>query len=160
MTRTHWKAGLVLTGILGLGLAVAAAPQTQTQKPTQTETQKPKPTVKRVEARPIVSIEGKDNFEAYCASCHGKAAKGDGPAAAALKVPPPDLTQLAKKHGGKLNTVDIEQTITGSGKMPTAHGSSDMPLWGPVFRSLSPDSNVTALRVKNLVDYIESIQEK
>ena len=160
MTRTHRKAGLVLTGILGLGLTMAAAPQTETQKPKQADTQKPKPTVKRVEARPIVSIEGKDNFEAYCASCHGKAARGDGPAAPALKVPPPDLTQLAKKHGGKFNAADVEQTITGAGQMPAAHGSRDMPLWGPVFRSLAADTNVTALRVKNLVKYIESIQEK
>jgi hypothetical protein len=33
-----------------------------------------------------------------------------------------------------------------------------MPMWGPVFKST--DGTVVELRVKNLVDYIETIQAK
>ena len=36
------------------------------------------------EKRLIQSLEGPALFQAYCAACHGKDAKGDGPAAAAL----------------------------------------------------------------------------
>jgi hypothetical protein len=42
----------------------------------------------------------------------------------------------------------------------TAHGPSDMPIWGPVFRSLSGDRSVETMRMQNLVGYLESIQEK
>jgi hypothetical protein len=42
----------------------------------------------------------------------------------------------------------------------SSHGSKDMPVWGPVFRSFSGDTNVAELRVNNLVSYIESIQTK
>jgi hypothetical protein len=43
--------------------------------------------------------------------------------------------------------------------MPS-HGSKDMPVWGPVFRSFQGDANIAELRVSNLVTYIESIQTK
>jgi hypothetical protein len=39
-----------------------------------------------------------------------------------------------------------------------AHGSRDMPMWGPVFKSV--DGSVAELRLKNLIDYLDSIQEK
>ena len=58
-------------------------------------------TVKR-EAAPLTSpASGKEMFTSYCASCHGKDAKGNGPAANALKQLPADLTTLATRNGGK-----------------------------------------------------------
>src|SRR6516225_5684036 len=44
---------------------------------------------------------GKQTYTHYCASCHGADARGNGPAAVVLKTSPPDLTTLAKRHGGK-----------------------------------------------------------
>jgi len=41
---------------------------------------------------------GAQVFAAYCAVCHGPAGKGDGPAAAALVPPPPDLTGPRPTH--------------------------------------------------------------
>ena len=35
----------------------------------------------------ILSVAGKDLFEFYCASCHGRDGKGNGPVAPALKTP-------------------------------------------------------------------------
>jgi mono/diheme cytochrome c family protein len=40
-------------------------------------------------------------YKQFCAACHGAHARGNGPAASALKIQPPDLTTLAKRHGGK-----------------------------------------------------------
>jgi mono/diheme cytochrome c family protein len=40
-------------------------------------------------------------FTPYCAPCHGVDGAGNGPAASAMKTPPTNLTQLAKKHDGK-----------------------------------------------------------
>jgi mono/diheme cytochrome c family protein len=150
MRHTLRKAGLALAAILSLSAAVLASPQT---KPEQTP-----PNVKRVTAQPIQSVEGKDNFEAYCAVCHGKTGKGDGPAAPAMKTPVADLTMIAKKSGGKFNAVQVTEMIKGADREMPSHGSKDMPIWGPVFRSFSSDQNIATLRVNNLVDYIKSIQ--
>jgi hypothetical protein len=44
--------------------------------------------------------------------------------------------------------------------MPASHGSADMPVWGPIFRSLDRSDARTRVRIANLVAYIESIQSK
>ena len=44
---------------------------------------------------------GAETYSKYCASCHGKLGKGDGPVAEALKIAPSDLTALARTYDGK-----------------------------------------------------------
>jgi mono/diheme cytochrome c family protein len=117
-------------------------------------------TVKRETARPIFSMEGADNYNEYCAVCHGRDGKGRGPAAPALKMPMPDLTTLASRNGGKFSSADVEKTILGKGAFTPAHGSEEMPIWGQVFRAFDQDQGVRALRVANLVKHIESLQER
>ena len=137
---------LVLVWILAVGVAA--------QTPAA---QKPVPTVKGVWGVPIVSLEGKDNFEAYCAVCHGKDGRGDGPAAPAMKVAVPDLTTIAKRNNGRFDAIKVQDIVKGSGKTATpAHGVEDMPIWGDVFRS--EDKARTTLRIRNLVRYVQSIQ--
>ena len=114
-------------------------------------------TVRQGPAPRIQSVEGVDTYKAYCAVCHGSAAKGDGPAATALKKAPADLTTIAKRSSGKFSPTDVEAVIMGQQVM-ASHGSRDMPIWGPVFQSLAPDSSVMKLRVANLVNYLKSIQ--
>jgi mono/diheme cytochrome c family protein len=121
--------------------------------------QKPVPEVKVVRTVPISSLEGIDNYTAYCAVCHGQDGKGNGPAAPAMKVPVPDLTTIAKRNKGKFEALPIEQIITGTGKTSTpAHGVDTMPIWGDVFRS--EEKTRTLLRIGNLMKYLESIQQK
>jgi mono/diheme cytochrome c family protein len=115
--------------------------------------------IKQGPAPRIQSVEGVDSFKAYCSVCHGVDAKGNGPAAQALKKAPADLTAIAKRNGGTFSATDVEATITGAGVM-ISHGSRDMPIWGPVFRSLSPDDSFMKLRLSNLVTYLKSIQGK
>lgn len=115
-------------------------------------------TIKRGPVTPVSDVSGVASFSAYCSVCHGVGAKGDGPAAKALKIPPADLTQMTKRHGGKYPADTVRMTIVGEQTMP-AHGTREMPMWGPVFRSVE-DESVVALRVKNLVDYLEHLQEK
>lgn len=101
-----------------------------------------------------------ETYSAYCASCHGKDAKGHGPAAAALKVPPPDLTQLAKNNHGRFPQVRVYQIVKSGGSI-AAHGSKDMPMWGPAFRSLTHQDEAAAEeRIRNLVRYLETLQTK
>ena len=114
-------------------------------------------TVKQGTAPRIQSVEGVDTYKTYCAVCHGPQAKGNGPAATALKKVPADLTTIAKRAGGKFSSADVEAVIMGQQVM-ASHGSRDMPIWGPVFQSLASDPSFMKLRVSNLVDYLKSIQ--
>jgi mono/diheme cytochrome c family protein len=96
-------------------------------------------------------------FRAYCASCHGSDAKGRGPAAPALKITVPDLTVLAKNNGGKFPSAYVRKVITGD-EVTAAHGSREMPIWGPIFHQIEADVDWGNVRVENLVKYLESIQ--
>jgi mono/diheme cytochrome c family protein len=104
---------------------------------------------------------GKDMYVAYCASCHGAEGMGDGPAATALKTPPPDLTMLARKNHGTYPATNVYEVIVSSGAaLIPAHGSAQMPVWGPLFASMSTGSreNGIAMRAGNINDYIKGIQ--
>lgn len=118
------------------------------------------PTVKREPARPTGAVEGVALYNAYCAVCHGKDGKGAGPAAPALKMPVPDLTTLATRNSGQYDAAAVEASITGKGRPMAAHGSEEMPIWGPIFQGMSHDAALTTLRIKNLVTYIEEMQQK
>jgi len=105
-----------------------------------------------------VELSGKEMFRAYCASCHGEDAKGHGPAVPALKVAPPDLTLLAKRNNGKFSA-DYVNTVVAHGVNTPAHGSAEMPIWGPVFVGLN-DRRLVVLRVNKLSEYLETLQAK
>jgi mono/diheme cytochrome c family protein len=107
----------------------------------------------------LESIDGSDSFEFYCASCHGTAGKGDGPTAPALRTPPPDLTSLARRSGGAFPVGRVRAILTGTGDQATAHGSTEMPVWGPIFRGLDPSEPRARRRIENIVAHLESLQE-
>jgi mono/diheme cytochrome c family protein len=120
----------------------------------------PKTQVKKTLVPYTSPSSGKSMYVAYCASCHGKKGKGDGPAASALKLVPADLTQLAAKNGGKFPENHVSQTIKGDSDT-FSHGSKDMPVWGPIFGAMGTKSEgVVQLRVRNLTKYIASLEQK
>jgi mono/diheme cytochrome c family protein len=77
---------------------------------------------------------GRSLYLRYCASCHGRDGRGDGPVAPALGQKPTDLTQIAATHGGEFPFVAVCEAIDGT-RTPRAHGVSEMPIWGEVFQS-------------------------
>jgi mono/diheme cytochrome c family protein len=105
----------------------------------------------------IGSVKGPDLFRAYCASCHGLNGKGGGPAAIALKAEAPDLTVLAMNNGGEFPTRSVREVIMGD-KVLAAHGSREMPIWGPIFHQVEADVDRGNVRLENLVKYLQSIQ--
>jgi mono/diheme cytochrome c family protein len=118
------------------------------------QTAEKKTVVKKESATQTNPTDGREMFTSYCAACHGRTGKGDGPAASALTPRPSDLTQFARKHGAKEFPVkDFEDKVSGMGMSP-AHGSTEMPVWGPILRHLGNDT----LRVYNLRRYIETLQ--
>ena len=113
------------------------------------------------EAFPLVWVpSGEVIYKQFCAACHGAHARGNGPAASILKTHPPDLTTLAKRHGGKF-PYDYVSSILRFGPGSSAHGSSDMPTWGPIFQTIDKNSERAAQdRIRNLADYLASLQRK
>ena len=98
-------------------------------------------------------------YKNYCAVCHGMEGRGDGPAVGFLKTPPPDLRTLARRHDGKYPANYVSETMRlGTGSH--AHGTIDMPLWGPLFRTLDANQSLGELRIHNLTVFIESLQQK
>jgi mono/diheme cytochrome c family protein len=108
----------------------------------------------------IPSVAGGDLFRFYCASCHGRDGKGDGPVASALNRRPPDLTTIARRNGGRFPTDRVERFVTGDREPTIAHGSADMPVWGPIFQALDSDDRMNRIRIENVVAFMESIQTK
>jgi mono/diheme cytochrome c family protein len=105
----------------------------------------------------IRSLEGVDLYKAYCASCHGKTGKGDGPMAPMLKATVPDLTAIAKTNRGVFPEARVRRIILGEGTI-ASHGSREMPVWGPIFHQIEEDVDRGNVRLENLVKYLESIQ--
>ena len=75
---------------------------------------------------------GKQLYASYCSACHGENGKGDGVVSQFMHPKPADLTQLAKRAGGKFQFYDVVRTIDGRETL-RAHGDPDMPVWGEVF---------------------------
>jgi mono/diheme cytochrome c family protein len=120
----------------------------------------PKTTVKHTPIKSTSAASGQEMFKSYCAVCHGTDGKGGGPAASALKNAPADLTLLSKNNGGKYPAMKVSSILHGTSDL-AAHGSKDMPVWGPLFRGISGghESEVQQ-RVANLTDYVGSLQAK
>jgi mono/diheme cytochrome c family protein len=120
---------------------------------------------------------GKSEFLSSCASCHGADAKGKGPVSDQLKIPPPDLTMLAKNNNGEFPTDAVYKTIDGMKAVP-AHGTREMPIWGERFNPIvnlphyvdpsywklaGPDQSpevVVRKRILAVIDYLSRIQQK
>jgi mono/diheme cytochrome c family protein len=100
--------------------------------------------------------DGAGMFNAYCASCHGLDATGNGPAAKALAKAPADLTKITARNGGTFPETKIKRYIEGADEI-AAHGSRDMPVWSTLFRSMEPAT--VPLRVQALSDFLKSIQK-
>src|SRR5271157_6414508 len=111
------KKSMILLGSLLVATSFCLAQENTDQQPV----------VKKTPIKQTSAASGKEMYTQYCAPCHGIDGKGSGPAASAMKVPPTDLTQLAKKHDGKYPANSVASSLK-FGNGPGAHGSADMPV--------------------------------
>ena len=101
---------------------------------------------------------GRPLYLRYCAACHGRQGRGDGPVAPALGEKPADLTQIA--HGGEFPLQAVVEAIDGT-RTVRAHGVSEMPVWGEVFQPdhASPHQRLVARsKIIAIADYLRSLQ--
>lgn len=136
-----------------IGFASALAAQNQTPDTTNK-------TVQHIAIKSTSAASGKEMYTSYCAVCHGADGTGGGPAAGALKTAPADLTMLSKSNGGKFPALKVASVLQGTAALP-AHGSQEMPMWGPLFRIVSGGHEAELrLRISNVTGYVESLQAK
>ena len=138
----HWKPPLrpVISVISAVLITVGAAP---------------------VQAADYLAMSGEQLYMRFCASCHGSEAHGDGPVAQSFAVKIPDLTLIARRHGGEFQRDWVERAIDGRQKI-ASHGAYTMPVWGEDFSQVGdPDSERgTRTMIARLVDYLETLQQK
>jgi mono/diheme cytochrome c family protein len=143
MVRNPFFAALAVALIAGMGYANPSSPN-----------------------RVLISVSktpassGRQMYENYCAPCHGVDGRGNGPVAASLKKQPADLALLSKNNGGKFPSSHV-MSVLEFGIVNPSHGTSDMPVWGPVLGHTGNDGNdVGLLRMSNLSRYLQTLQAK
>jgi mono/diheme cytochrome c family protein len=105
------------------------------------------------------AAKGRITYGRYCVSCHGPKAKGDGPLARDLSVPVPDLTTLARRHGGTFPYDRVVQVIQ-RGETVRGHGTADMPAWGDAFKKTKGTGEATVdAAIRNLGEYLRTLQQ-
>jgi mono/diheme cytochrome c family protein len=115
--------------------------------------------VKKSPVPPSNPPSGAELYKQRCAVCHGDDLKRSGRFPSPYRVPP-DLTTLARRHGGKFPDAYVSSVLRNGVKLP-AHGPAEMPVWGTDFEATDKlDKTQVALRIKSLTDYIESLQVK
>jgi mono/diheme cytochrome c family protein len=95
------------------------------------------------------AVPGKIEYLSSCAACHGEDGRGGGILASILKVPPADLTTLARRNGGYFPLTAVTEIIDGR-TLIAAHGTREMPIWGFDVK--------TRNRIPTIVDYLTHIQ--
>ncbi len=146
----------ILLGIAGLFLGVFFIGQGTGMTQTNGVT------LKKVSVSQSQPDSGKQMYKDYCAACHGIDGKGNGPAIEFLKAPPPDLTTMAKRYNEKSIALKVYAVLCfGTGSK--AHGTLDMPIWGPLFHELDGRNGhpqLVEMRTSNLSEYVQSMQAK
>ncbi|MGA2981440.1 MAG: c-type cytochrome [Terriglobales bacterium] len=112
--------------------------------------------------QPVIrAVDGASIFRNYCAACHGLDGRGNGPVSKALKREIPDLTRLSQRNDGAFPAIHVRNTIMfGADDLLPAHGSKEMPIWGPIFHEIEFDHDLGNVRLENVARYLESIQRK
>ena len=148
-----------LTRFFAAGLVIAFGVAFLVGQNEPAKAPKPGAGIKRAPVTYSNPSSGTQMYKDYCAACHGAEGKGDGPAAQFLKTPPADLQTLAQRNNGSFPAYKVTEVLLFGPGSP-AHGSSEMPVWGPAFRSQDTNDKVTALRIRNLSAFLESLQKK
>ena len=106
--------------------------------------------------------QGKQLYRKYCAACHGQEGKGDGVVSGLMQPRPTNLTLLAKRAGGKFPFMETMRAIDGR-QTVRAHGDSDMPVWGEIFKADAADPAKAEAEAKGdaalITEYLSTIQD-
>ncbi len=109
---------------------------------------------------------GKQDYDTYCADCHGADGKGNGPAnkTIGMSTKPADITLLAALHGGKFPFDEVVDIVDGRKAIPS-HERLEMPFFAVKLQNpgegFNPASDAAVKkRIDAIVTYVESLQAK
>jgi len=107
-----------------------------------------------------MTVTGRDRYVNDCGGCHGADARGGGAVAAALKMPPSDLTRLSRDNSGVFPEDYVRRVVDGRELPPAAHGETSMPVWGEHYRRSLPGYSeaVVSAKIDALIAYLKSVQ--
>ena len=104
---------------------------------------------------------GAEDFQSYCAVCHGPGGTGNGDAAATLPRPPANLTTIAARNGGTFPLTQVMAQIWGYAQ----EDGQVMPRFAPLldgnlilFDSGDGIATPTPIRLVQLATYVQSLQ--
>jgi mono/diheme cytochrome c family protein len=113
-------------------------------------------------AEDLSSYTAPQLFQRFCASCHGRDGKGDGPVAPFFKLAPPDLTGLSRRSGGTFPSERVQRIVDGR-EVVAPHGARQMPVWGLELAMAAGDTaqgrQQADKSIALLVDYLKTIQK-
>jgi mono/diheme cytochrome c family protein len=115
--------------------------------------------VKKVPPTSQNQASGAELYKQHCSACHGRDLRGTGPVPSPYREPP-DLTGLARRHGGTFPDAYVANILRNGVILP-AHGPAEMPVWGTNFRAMDGlDATQVTERIIKLTNYIKSLQAK
>jgi mono/diheme cytochrome c family protein len=104
---------------------------------------------------------GAEDFQSYCATCHGTGGKGDGETAASLSIAPANLTTISARNGGTFPMTRVMAHIWGYAQ----ENGRVMPKFAPLldgnlvlFDSGDGIATPTPVRLVQLGQYVQSLQ--
>lgn len=114
--------------------------------------------------KPPENTTGAQDYNDYCAACHGPTGKGDSETAAGLDKKPADLSTLAVRNKGAFPTTRVMAQIWGyAGKK----GQGVMPDFAPLLEGDSVPydggdgiATPTPIRLVELAEYLKTLQVK
>jgi mono/diheme cytochrome c family protein len=117
----------------------------------QAPTSGPNVTIRFAPITYIAPGDGPHMYGQYCAACHGDSARGNGPAAPALAVPPTDLTIVPET---RLRNVLYDRIAW------QTHEAVGMPYWYDSFQALDQlrSQDFSDMRVNTIVFYVKKLQ--
>jgi mono/diheme cytochrome c family protein len=97
---------------------------------------------------------GETTYFAYCALCHGTGG-APGMFADALKKAAPDLTEIAKRNGGKFPDERVTEIIRNGGV--SGHGTMRLLSWEKYFRREVSEERADQI-IHELTEYLKNHQ--
>ena len=103
-------------------------------------------TVMAVSAEDVAAAAPEDNFQWYCAQCHGDKGAGDGVNSTVKELPVGPMNLSVAKEIRKFSDADILKTLTHGG--PVNRLEPLMPPWG---------NRLTRVEIREMVGYVRSL---
>lgn len=108
-------------------------------------------------ARTVAMVRaGAPLFATHCAPCHGANGRGLTAPGSAAGITAPDLTTIARRTGGRIDTGQLYESIA----RRDHKGGGAMPAWDQALRKAGWPAALVATNLEAIARYVASIQQR